>query len=130
MLKGVPAPTHAQGPAVHHLDGHDSVAAIEAILTLFPLDRSLDTRLLAPPIGRGWTRLRAAVTRPTSIGSRPTASWLSLRNDRDPAPEISRLSGSHAIDFIALVVMVRRARAPLGEVPSAAGHRSPAEASE
>ena len=35
-------PAYAQGPGVHHLDGHDSVTAIEAILTLLPLDRTLD----------------------------------------------------------------------------------------
>jgi L-fucose mutarotase len=38
-------PAHTQGPPVHHLDGHDSMAAIEAILTLLPLDRSLESPL-------------------------------------------------------------------------------------
>lgn len=34
-------PAHAQGVPVHHLAGHDSVAAVEAILSLLPLDRSV-----------------------------------------------------------------------------------------
>jgi L-fucose mutarotase len=38
-------PAYAQGPRVHHLDGHDSVTTIEAILTLLPLDRSLESPL-------------------------------------------------------------------------------------
>lgn len=38
-------PADAQGPPVHRLDGHDSVSVVEAILSLLPLDQSLDTPL-------------------------------------------------------------------------------------
>ena len=48
-------PAHAQGPGVHHLDGHDSVAVIEAILALLPRDRSLDAPLFRMrPLAREW----------------------------------------------------------------------------
>lgn len=38
-------PAYAIGPQVHHLDGHDAVTAIEAILTLMPLDAAIDSPL-------------------------------------------------------------------------------------
>ena len=45
-------PAYAQGPPVHHLDGHDSVTAVEAILSLLPLDTSEPPLFRMHPLDR------------------------------------------------------------------------------